>query len=104
MKLQQNHDCKITGVIEDLPKNTDFPFTVLISYASMVKLAGEERLNDWFSVNDSHHVFVVLPEGTSKDAMEAQMAKVHAAHTPKELHQNRHYLLQPLNEIHWIYF
>ena len=39
LKLQQKHDCKVTGVIEDLPKNTDFPFTALISYASMVTLA-----------------------------------------------------------------
>src|SRR5690606_8111152 len=30
IRLQQRFDCKVTGVIEDFPPNTDFPFTVLV--------------------------------------------------------------------------
>jgi hypothetical protein len=39
INLQQKYDCKVTGVIEDLPPNTDFPFRVLFSYASVQTLA-----------------------------------------------------------------
>lgn len=101
LRLQKKYDCKITGVIEDFPPNTDFPFTLLVAYESMRALAGDERLNNWFSVNDTHHTYLVLPPGTSKSYMEEQIAGVHAAHTPKELHTSRHYLLQEFRDVHY---
>jgi putative ABC transport system permease protein len=101
LRLQKRFDCKVTGVIEDFPSNTDFPFTVLISYSTLHNLAGDERLNDWFSVNDTHHTYIVLPDGISSEEMEASIAKVHAAHTHKELHESRHYLLQKFSDVHF---
>src|SRR5688500_9211911 len=100
LQFQKRWDCKITGVIEDLPPNSDFPFTILISYSTLRSLAGEDALNNWFSVNDSHHSYVVLEPGASESDIEAQIAAVHAAHTPKELHEFRHYLLQKLSDVH----
>ena len=101
LKFQRKLDCKVTGVIEDLPPNTDLPFTTFISYSTLPVMAGEERMNNWYSVNDTHHVFLVLPENTSQSDMEALIAKVHRAHTPKELHESRHYLLQKLSDVHF---
>lgn len=101
LRFQKRYDCKVTGVIEDLPPNTDFPFTVLMSYATLRMLAGEDGLNDWTSVNDSHNTFVLLENGTTKEEMEKHIAKVHAGHTQKELHESRHYLLQELRELHY---
>ncbi len=100
LKLQHRQDCKVTGVIEDFPPNTDFPLTALFAYSSLEKLAGTERLNDWVSVNDSHNTYIVLDPSTSAKDIEARIAKVHAAHTSKELSDNRHYLLQKLSEVH----
>ena len=97
----KNYDCKVTGVIEDLPPNSDFPFTIILSYSSMLKTLGEERLRNWFSVSDDHGAYVVLPPGYSKEEMEKQIAVVHAAHTPVELNAFRHYLLQPLEDVHY---
>jgi ABC-type antimicrobial peptide transport system permease subunit len=101
MRFQLKYECKVTGVIEDFPSNSDFPFTILVSYSTLPLLAGEQRMNDWFSVNDSHQVFIVLPENTSQTEMEQLIAKVHAAHTPKELHESRRYLLQKLSDLHF---
>ncbi|HLT71061.1 MAG TPA: ABC transporter permease [Cyclobacteriaceae bacterium] len=100
IRLQQRFDCKVTGVIEDFPPNTDFPFTVLVAYESIKALAPEGALGDWFSVNDSHQVYLRLPDGMSKEEMEQQIARVHAAHTTEELHSSRHYLLQELSDLH----
>ncbi|HEX6890695.1 MAG TPA: ABC transporter permease, partial [Chryseolinea sp.] len=62
MRFQLKFECKVTGVVEDFPSNSDFPFTILVSYSTMPILAGDERMNNWFSVNDTHQVFVVLPQ------------------------------------------
>ena len=101
LQFQREFDFKVTGVVSDFPHNTDFPFTILASYSSLQALAGEDRLKNWFAVNDSHNTFVVLPPGTTEEEMESEIAKVHAAHTPKELHEMRHYLLQKFSDVHY---
>src|SRR5688572_26174321 len=84
MRFQLKFECKVTGVVEDFPSNSDFPFTILISYSTLPLLAGDERMNNWYAVNDMHHVYLVLPKNTRKTEMEQLIEKVHVAHTPKE--------------------
>src|SRR5258706_10263350 len=42
LRFEKRYDGKVTGVIEDLPPNTDFPFTILISYVSMKSMGGPQ--------------------------------------------------------------
>lgn len=100
LQLQKKGLCKVTGVIEDFPENSDFIFRVLISYSTLKALA-VDGLQDWYSVDDAHCTFLLLPTGVSQSDMEASIARVHAAHTPKELHESRRYLLQSLSEVHF---
>jgi ABC-type antimicrobial peptide transport system permease subunit len=100
LRFQKAFDFKITGVIEDFPSNTDFPFRMLVSYSSM-PLLFKERMSDWVSVNDGHSVYVVLQDGVDVKDVEAQLAKLHAANVGKDLSEYRHYFLQPLREVHF---
>lgn len=100
LRFERKIECTVAGIVEDLPANTDFPFTFFVSYATLKVLQGEERMNDWNSVNDEHQAYLVLPQGVTQEDMEKQIARVHAAHTPKDLHESRRYLLQPLHELH----
>ncbi len=100
LRFQKVFDFKVTGVIEDFPSNTDFPFTMLVSYSSMPMLF-KERMADWVSVNDGHSVYVVLHDGVDVKDVEAQIAKVHASNVGKDLSEFRHYFLQPLREMHF---
>ena len=101
LRFQKKYDCKVTGIIEDLPANTEFPFTILVSYESMRVLAGEAGMGNWYSVEDAHNTFVVAAAGVTPAEIESAIAKVHAAHTPAEIHGMRRYLLQPLKDIHY---
>ncbi|HTF16697.1 MAG TPA: ABC transporter permease [Chryseolinea sp.] len=100
LRFHKAFDFKITGVIEDFPSNTDFPFRLLVSYSSM-PLIFKERMSDWVSVNDGHSIYVVLQDGVKVKDVEDQMAKLHAANVGKDLSTYRHYLLQPLSEVHF---
>jgi putative ABC transport system permease protein len=100
LRFQKAFDFKITGVVEDFPSNTDFPFRMLVSYSSM-PLLFKERMSDWVSVNDGHSVYVVLHDGVDVKDVEAQIAKLHAANVGKDLSEYRHYFLQPLREVHF---
>jgi putative ABC transport system permease protein len=90
----------VTGVISDFPANTNFPFTMICSYATVIDLIGKERLESWGSVSDSHQTYIILPEGMTKQEMENEITRVHEAHVSEELASFRKYPLQPLNEVH----
>jgi len=100
LKIDKKFDCTITGIIEDFPSNCDFPFTVLISYSSL-NAANSRMMSDWYSVDDTNYTFVVPAPGLTVDEVQKDIARVHASHTPKDLHESRYYLLQPLSEMHF---
>jgi putative ABC transport system permease protein len=100
LRFQKTIDMKITGVIDDFPANSDFPFKFLISYSSMDNILGKDRLNDWSSVNDGHQVFVYAP-GMTKAELETLIDIVHARHVAKDLSSMRHYRLQEFREMHY---
>ena len=60
LQFQKEYDFRVTGVVSDFPQNTDFPFTIMMSYSTLKVLAGEEGLNNWYGVNDSHNTYVIL--------------------------------------------
>ncbi|MGE0770509.1 MAG: ABC transporter permease [Cyclobacteriaceae bacterium] len=98
LKLDQDWDCTVTGVVEDLPANTDFPFTIMLSYSTLYGSIGD-RMTNWWSVG-SNESYVKLAPGATRGEVEAQIETVHASHTPRELHSFRKYKLQPLAEVH----
>ena len=101
IRLEAMLDTKITGVVKDLPVNTDLPLKLLISYTTLNLVEGDDRMkNDWNSINGNHQAFVLLPENTPVETVEAQFDKVHAAHTDKAIAAERKYRLQPLSELH----
>src|SRR5258708_8325714 len=72
LRFEKRFDCKVTGVIEDLPPNTDFPFTILVSYASLRTLADDRftpKRKNWYGVNDDHQSYDVLAPGLSMQQM-----------------------------------
>ncbi len=100
LKIEKRNDCVVTGIIEDFPSNSDFPFTILVSYSTLKEVA-KNMFTDWTSVDDSNCTFVVPAKGHDVNDVQQQIAKVHASHTDKNIHESRHYLLQPLNEMHF---
>lgn len=101
IRLEAMLDVKITGVFKDIPVNSDLPFKLFVSYKTLDLVEGEDRMkNDWVSVNGNHQAFVLIPENTPVETVEAQFDKVHAAHVDKPTSDERKYRLQPLSEFH----
>ncbi|HTH56817.1 MAG TPA: ABC transporter permease [Cyclobacteriaceae bacterium] len=98
LKIDKRNDCTVTGIIEDFPANSDFPFTVLASYSTLRVLA-PKMMDDWSSVDDSHCAFVVPNKGFSVAKIEEEMAKIHKKHA--SFLTERFYMLQPMKEMHF---
>ncbi|WKN42168.1 ABC transporter permease [Tunicatimonas pelagia] len=101
LKLDNLIDVKVTGVVTDLPANSDFPFKIMVSYATLnTEGLFKNSFSDWYSVSDEHYGYVLLNEGITVAEAEAQILEIHAARVDEKLAKTRLYKLQPLREVH----
>ena len=88
---------KVTGVLNDMPVNTDFPIKAIISY---VTLKNYMDVKSWGNINDGNYCFVELREGHSQ----SELSKLLAGFTAKHITPiNPGYNLMPqlLSEVHY---
>ncbi|MEQ8925545.1 MAG: ABC transporter permease [Fulvivirga sp.] len=97
IKIDNVYDLKITGIIENPPMNTDFPFEMLISFSTDEKNRAWER---WDASSTTVNAIVKLANGTNVKSFHEQIVnyiqdrKAESDPTIIEL------ALQPLEEIH----
>lgn len=98
IKLNNKTELKVTGIIEDHPDNTTFPFEILISYLTIQK---DKEESGWNSVYSDDQCFVMLEAGTPPDAINDQFpAFVKKYETQREERSLKRWL-QPLQEINY---
>src|SRR5579862_7786673 len=88
--------CKVTGVLKNLPANTDFPIEVALS----LKTNGQDSAVDWNSNNGFLNVFVLVPPGMTKAQLSADLLSFTKTHETAENAAKRWFTAQPLSEIH----
>jgi len=92
----------VTGVVRDLPGNSDFYFGTLISRATLETA----RLKDncwghWGCVNTNNQLFVRLKPGTSVAALASRLSKIYKAHQDAGDDTKARIGLQPLSDLHF---
>jgi predicted permease len=92
------HEYKITAIMEDFPSNTDFPFDLMLSYATVKKQREE---NGWNSIWSDEQCYFLLKEGEDIAGLESRMAAFTEKHRGKERADNSMFLIQPLTEVHF---
>jgi putative ABC transport system permease protein len=92
-----NTNIKVTGILDDAPSNTDFPMSLVVSYATLKKSV---NMNDWVSISDANYCFVQLPASYSPGHMDEQLKAFVTKNMPAD-HAGYNLVLQPLNEIHY---
>ncbi|HEY1871552.1 MAG TPA: FtsX-like permease family protein, partial [Chitinophagaceae bacterium] len=91
------NDIKITGILNDPPANTDFPLSIVGSYATLVR---QVDMNNWGNISDENCCFVQLPNGSSPRQFEKLLAGFVNKHI-KPVNPGYDLALQPLSEIHY---
>ncbi|MCW3087428.1 MAG: FtsX-like permease family protein [Sediminibacterium sp.] len=91
---------KITGILEDIPVNSDFPLKVVISYATLASTGVKSNLEDWVSTYGNAYCFVELPENYSPAQFDASLGTFVKKHKPAEYVKDG-LTIQPLGEMHF---
>lgn len=92
------NEFKIGAVMADPPNNTDFPFTLMLSYETIRK---EVEEHGWNSVWSDEHCYFLLKEGEFVSKVESRMADFTKKHKKESNYDHTQYLIQPLSELHF---
>ncbi len=93
----EGKDFKVSAIMEDAPTNTDFPFSVMLSYSTIKK---EKDALGWNSIwSDENCYFLLKQEATIADINRGIPSFVKKYHGDNSEHIN--YEMQPLSEIHF---
>ena len=88
---------KVTGILNDIPPNTDFPLKAVLSYSS---LKSYMDFNNWGNISDGNYCFVQLGEGQDTGRLMPQLDAFVDKYI-KPVNPNYTLHLQPLSEIHY---
>lgn len=98
--LLDNKDLvKITGVLADVPTNTDFPLKVAVSYETFKK-NNTYGMADWVSTSSNANCYIVLPDNTTPAAFNKALSAFVKKHKPAEYAKDK-LVVQPLRDIHF---
>ncbi|MEM9671652.1 MAG: ABC transporter permease [Cyclobacteriaceae bacterium] len=97
--LNKETELLITAVMEDHPKNTDFPFTLIISYATVK----DDMLENggWNSVSSDDQCYLLLAEAQSHASVEAQLPTFLEKYEESDDGEQVTLSLQSLRDLHY---
>jgi len=96
IKVNNKDIYQITGIMKDIPVNTDFPLKIVASYKSLQDV----DLTDWVGTYDRAYCFALLPSGLSASQFNLYLHDFVKKHKPAD-HVNDGLMLQPLAEMHF---
>jgi putative ABC transport system permease protein len=91
---------KVTGVIEDVPKNSHLLFDMLISASTIIK-GNQDGQNNWGNFNN--FTYVLLKPGTSAEAFNKKLVPMYEKYMAPlfaQFNVKMHYGVQPITAIH----
>ncbi len=98
MRLDNKLDLKVTGILDDFPNNTNFPFDILISYATIKKQKDEQG---WSSTYSDDQCYVMLEAVVNPEIIDKQFPAFIEKYQGKETAEEMKRWLQPLSELNY---
>ncbi len=97
IRYQDGKIFKVTGILKNLPVNTDFPIQVAMSFKSLQN----DTSHDWISTFGDLNTYVRLPPGMSAEKFDASLESFGDKHIPPDYAKKQGFNLQPLNTVHF---
>ncbi len=94
-------DLTITGIVRDMPDNSDFPFNVIGNVNSRIRDGGVIGNDNWGGTSSSVQTFVKLQPGVSPEEINQQFDPLFAKYRSQDRADVTEFFLQPLSEIHF---
>ncbi|WP_128548668.1 ABC transporter permease [Larkinella soli] len=103
LRLGDRHDLLVTGVLKDHPVNTNFPFDVLVSAATLKQVKPDYDTHGWGGFGDSYQVYVLLKKGIAPDRLAGRFRAIQKKYQDAKTIEVQRFVLNPLSELHYGY-
>ena len=97
LTLNKETSLKISGIVADHPDNTDFPFDLIISYATVK----DEIHAHWGSTSSNDQVYVLLNEGRAPENINERFPQFIDKYYGQYNDDRKAHYLQPLADMHF---
>jgi len=101
--LENQHTFKVTGILKNLPRNSQLQFDFLASYFTLNDIIGKDKLEtEWFMFFPNY-TYLLLPKGYLPMQLEEKFPKFVDTHMGAQLKSNGiscELSLQPLTDVH----
>lgn len=97
--LYNNQPYQIEGLLADFPTTTDLPFELMLSFES---IRSQKEPRAWDGLSDEDNCYFLLNQDAGLGSVEAGLNALVEKHYGKgnENPQGKHFLIQPLDELH----
>ncbi len=101
VSLDNDVDLKITGLMEDIPENSNLDFDMVVSFDNLKKYAeGVSDIDNW-NWTWAGSTYVVLAENQTPESINAQFDSFEKKYLKGTTSKERNYFLQPLSTMHF---
>lgn len=100
VKLDNALDMQVSGILDDLPGNTDFPIRMVGSYITVVQNPVYGYSTDWGYTTGNFHLYTLVPP-EKRAAVEAQLKGLANKYYKNKGGEVRYNFLRPLSDIHF---
>jgi len=101
LKIENSMNMRVNGILESIPKNTDFPISVIGSFITIKNNEYYGYTTDWGSTTSNFQIFMLLPENVKAENINVQLAKLANKYYKNDPVQKRTNFLQALSDIHF---
>jgi predicted permease len=99
VKYRNSTLCRVSGILENVPANSDFPLKAVMSYPTF-KLRNPGGVKDWVTVYGSNECYLLLSPEFTADQLKAQLPSFIRRHKPPEYASDA-LDIQRLSEVHF---
>jgi putative ABC transport system permease protein len=103
VRYENKTDLKVTGIVENSPANTDFPISLLISYATDRQKGSDNygNMKDWVSTFGDNNCYIILPNNVSVNHFNADLNAMAKRRKPAPYNTTQVFALQALTDMHY---
>ena len=100
INIDNQFDCKVTGVIKDLPGNTSVPFRFLVSL-STIRNTWVGKTHEYYAIPGGNYTFIALPDNYPIERVRNRIHTFLKNNWGDDIAKQATLILQPLREIHF---
>lgn len=88
----------VTGILADVPTNTDLPFDLMLSYTTIKK---QHEQSGWGSISSNEHCYFLMKENEPVSKVEARLKSFSEKHLGKDDPDKTEFIAQAFTDMHF---